>query len=76
MNGDPDRFETELDVFLAEAEGRTGRTEAVLLGYAGVPAIFSDLYEFLESIGTRVVFNEMQRQFAMLDLEEDIVSAG
>ncbi|HUW55531.1 MAG TPA: 2-hydroxyacyl-CoA dehydratase [Planctomycetota bacterium] len=73
MNGDPDRFETELDVFLAEAEGRTERTEPVLLGYAGVPTIFSDLYEFLESIGARVVFNEMQRQFAMLSLEDDVV---
>ena len=73
MNGSPDRFETELDDFLAGAKGRGERAEAVLLGYAGVPTIFGDLYEFLESIGARVVFNEMQRQFAMLGLDEDIL---
>jgi len=73
MNGDPDRFEAELDDFLREAEGRKPRTEPTLLGYIGVPPIFSDLYEFLESLGARVVFNEMQRQFAMLTLETDII---
>ena len=73
MNGDPDRFESELDVFLDEAAKRPPRTDEVLVGYIGVPTVFSDLYEFLESIGTRVVFNEMQRQFAMLGLEGDLV---
>ncbi|GAH43292.1 unnamed protein product, partial [marine sediment metagenome] len=56
-----------------EAESRDRRRETVLLGYAGVPPIFSDFYEFVESLGARVVFNEMQRQFAMLGLERDIV---
>ncbi|KPJ56385.1 MAG: 2-hydroxyglutaryl-CoA dehydratase [Planctomycetes bacterium DG_58] len=73
MNGDPDRFEVELDAFLTEAESREPRREPVLLGYAGVPAIFSNLYDFLESVGARVVFNEMQRQFAMLNLQRDVV---
>ena len=73
MNGDPDRFEAELDAFLTEAGSREPRGEPVLLGYAGVPAIFSNLYGFLESVGARVVFNEMQRQFAMLNLERDVV---
>ena len=36
------------------------------LAYIGVPPIFArDLYHFLESQGARVVFNEIQRQFAM-----------
>jgi len=35
--------------------------------------MFSDLYDFLESIGVRVVYNEMPRQFAMLGLEDDLV---
>jgi len=36
------------------------------LAYIGVPPIFArDLYRFLESQGARVVFNEIQRQFAM-----------
>ncbi len=66
MNGDPDRFEGELDAFLAGAETRPKRAEPVRLGYLGVPSIMTGLYESLEALGARVVFNEMQRQFAML----------
>jgi benzoyl-CoA reductase/2-hydroxyglutaryl-CoA dehydratase subunit BcrC/BadD/HgdB len=73
MNGNPDRFELELDAFLLEAEKAVPWVGGVRLGYAGVPPIFSDFYEFAESHGARVVFNEMQRQFAMLNLESDIV---
>ena len=73
MNGDPDRFETELDAFLEEAEARPARTDETLIGYIGVPSVFSDLYDFLESLGARVVFNEMQRQFAMPPFTGDLL---
>jgi benzoyl-CoA reductase/2-hydroxyglutaryl-CoA dehydratase subunit BcrC/BadD/HgdB len=66
-NGDPDRFEQELDPFLAQAEKRPARTGTLRLGYVGVPPILDDLYEVLEREGAAVVFNETQRQFAMLD---------
>ena len=66
MNGDPDRFEAGLDAFLGEAASRPAREEPVRLGYLGVPAIMSGLYDALERLGARVVFNETQRQFAML----------
>jgi benzoyl-CoA reductase/2-hydroxyglutaryl-CoA dehydratase subunit BcrC/BadD/HgdB len=36
------------------------------LAYIGVPSVYGkDLYRYLESNGARVVFNEIQRQFAM-----------
>jgi len=36
------------------------------LAYIGVPAVFGqDLYRYLEKNGARVVYNEIQRQFAM-----------
>ncbi len=36
------------------------------IAYTGVPAVFGrDLYRYLERNGARVVFNEIQRQFAM-----------
>lgn len=73
MNGDADRFEAELDDFLKEARTRPPRRDHVLLGYIGVPPIFPKLYPFLESLGARVVFNEMQRQFTMPTFEADIV---
>lgn len=67
FNGDPDRFEAELSAFLQEAMIRSPFTEEVRLGYLGVPTILDNLYPVLEGMGARVVFNEVQRQFAMLD---------
>ncbi len=65
MNGDPDRFEAEVDGFLKDAAGRRPFQERLRLAYIGVPPIFPDIYAFLETLGARVVFNETQRQFAM-----------
>lgn len=65
MNGDPDLFEAEVDAFLAEALRRPARKERLRLAYLGVPPIVSGLYDFLEEMGARVVFNETQRQFSM-----------
>ena len=65
MNGDPDRFEAEIDIFLEEAAARKPFEDRTRIAYIGVPPIFSGLYPFLESLGARVVFNETQRQFAM-----------
>lgn len=65
FESDPDAFEVKLDAFLQEARTRRPRGEEVRLGYLGVPPIFSGLYEHIESLGARVVFNETQRQFSM-----------
>jgi len=65
FKSDPDAYEKELDLFLRDAEARSPSEGSIRLGYLGVPPIFSDLYEFLESLGARVVFNETQRQFSM-----------
>jgi len=38
----------------------------IKLAYIGVPSVYGhDLYKYLETKGARVVFNEIQRQFAM-----------
>ena len=65
MNGAPDRFEAEIDAFLAGIRERKPFNDQLRLAFIGVPPIFDDLYPFLESLGARVVFNETQRQFAM-----------
>jgi benzoyl-CoA reductase/2-hydroxyglutaryl-CoA dehydratase subunit BcrC/BadD/HgdB len=70
---DPDRFEKELDALLNEAGKRSPRSGEIRIGYLGVPPIFTDFYEYLESVGARVVFNEVQRQFSMPFESEDIV---
>jgi benzoyl-CoA reductase/2-hydroxyglutaryl-CoA dehydratase subunit BcrC/BadD/HgdB len=79
MEGDPDAFEDKLDVFLAAAESRPrsgsfqGAGEMVRLGYLGVPPIASGLYDYLEELGARVVFNETQRQFSLPFTTPDLV---
>ena len=73
FKSDPDLYERELDKFLQEAKEREPKKEEVRLGYLGVPPIFSDLYDRIESLGGRVVFNEIQRQFSMPYGCEDII---
>ena len=65
FKSDPDLYEKELDNFLQEAGAREPKREKIRLGFLGVPPIFSDLFERVESLGGRIVFNEIQRQFSM-----------
>ncbi|QWV93821.1 2-hydroxyacyl-CoA dehydratase [Geomonas oryzisoli] len=73
MNGDLDAFEAEVDAFLAQAAQRPERRERIRLAYLGVPPIVSGLYDFVEQVGARVVFNETQRQFSMPYGIQDLV---
>jgi benzoyl-CoA reductase/2-hydroxyglutaryl-CoA dehydratase subunit BcrC/BadD/HgdB len=73
FNGDPEKFEKDLDQFLAMAEKRNPFTSKIRLGCLGVPPIFSRFHDFIESLGARVVFNEVQRQFSMPYELKDIV---
>jgi benzoyl-CoA reductase/2-hydroxyglutaryl-CoA dehydratase subunit BcrC/BadD/HgdB len=75
FGGDPHRFRAALEEFLQKAEARPPSAPRLRLGYVGVPPIFTDLYDFLEARGARVVFNEVQRQFTMADaLDADLLT--
>jgi benzoyl-CoA reductase/2-hydroxyglutaryl-CoA dehydratase subunit BcrC/BadD/HgdB len=65
--GNIDEYESQLGQLLRECHEREEQKPNLLrLAYIGVPPIFAkDLHAFLESHGARVVFNEIQRQFAM-----------
>jgi len=71
--GDHHQYQCQLSQLVAEARGRKKRGEwgernVLRLAYIGVPPVFArDFYNFLERNGARVVFNEIQRQFAMLN---------
>jgi len=79
MEGNPDTFEDKLDAFIA----RTGERKRdssfrpagnmVRLGYLGVPPIAPGLYDYLEELGARVIYNETQRQFSMPSGATDLV---
>jgi len=65
FEGDPETYGRAAARFLEEARQREPLPEAIRLAVIGIPPICSDLYPTLEQLGGAVVFNEMQRQFAM-----------
>ena len=73
MDGDMERFEQKVDAFMAEAALREPFPRGIRLAYIGVPPIFTDIHQFLETRGARVVFNEVQRQFTFPFDTDDLV---
>jgi benzoyl-CoA reductase/2-hydroxyglutaryl-CoA dehydratase subunit BcrC/BadD/HgdB len=73
MKGDPQAFKREMEEFIKKAKTRKPFREDLRLGYVGVPPIFTDLYQKIEALGGRVVYNELQRQFSMPFRTDDIV---
>ncbi len=65
FNGNVQKFEQEVDNYIQSVTNASPHSEKLRLGFVGVPPIFTDLYLYLEQMGARVVFNEVQRQFAM-----------
>ena len=73
FNGNPDLYEEQLDTFLQEAAKRDPLPIKLRCAFLGVPPIYRDLYDTIVELGSGVVYNEVQRQFAMPYLEKDIV---
>lgn len=73
FNSDPQKFLGEVEDFLAKLPDKQEYGQEVRLGYIGVPPIFTDLYQYLEEHGGRVVYNEVQRQFTLPFPEVDLV---
>lgn len=65
FNSNPETFAREAERFLAQANEARPIDTSIRLGYIGVPPIMTDMYDYLEAKGARVVFNEIQRQFTM-----------
>jgi len=73
FGGDPETFQGELQCFIRKAQEREPFREKIRLGYLGVPSVFSGFYELIESLGARIVYNEVQRQFSMPHGKTNIV---
>jgi len=58
-------YSRKLRDFLARAERRSPLPALVRLGFAGIPPIFTDLWDYLEELQAAVVFHEIPRQFSM-----------
>lgn len=79
FEGDPEGYASKLDLLLDEIgkrkrDGNFRRAaDMVRLGYVGVPPIAPELYDYLESLGARVIYNETQRQFGLPSATDDLV---
>ncbi len=73
FTGDPHAYERDLEEFLYQANHRDPFPIRLRLGYVGVPPIFRNLYDTISELGGEVLYNEVQRQFAMPYLCDDIV---
>ena len=67
FNQDHHKYYHQLQKLLTACRRRQAYpSDCLRLAYIGVPSVYGqDLYRYLESNGARVVFNEIQRQFAM-----------
>ena len=68
------KFEMEIDLFLKKIKKRKLMKHKIRLGFIGVPPIITDIYFQIERFNARVVFNEVQRQFAMMNFNDDLVT--
>ena len=73
FESDPDGFENKIDSFLHEIEMRKPNKDYIRIGYLGVPTVLDNFYEYIEELNGKVVFNEVQRQFSMPFLKDDIL---
>ena len=60
---DPEAYKETLILKIKEAKTREPFNEKIRLGYIGVPPMQGDLYDYVESLDARVVYNEVQREF-------------
>lgn len=67
FNGDYHQYEKEISTLLDECSHRPPfPPNEMRLAYIGVPPVYArDFFRYIERCGARVVFNEVQRQFAM-----------
>lgn len=74
FGGDPIAFGRRLEEFLVEVRARPPLPSGPRIGILGVPPILTDLHEFVEKLGGRIVYNEVQRQFSMAEESDDLVT--
>jgi len=64
MLGDYRKYDVMAKRFIDGIKGRTA-IGGIRIGCIGVPPIVPDLHDFIGSVGSHVVYNETQRQFAL-----------
>ena len=73
FNSEPAAFLSQVEARLLRAESCPPREGGIRLGYVGIPPIFQGLHDYVESLGARIIFNEVARQFSMPFDTDDLV---
>lgn len=63
FEGDPDTFSQMLQNVLKEIKKRKPDNKKLRLGYIGVPPMTVDLYDYVETLDAKIIYNEVQREF-------------
>lgn len=73
MLGDYKKYNEMAESFLNSVKTRNP-IDGVRIGFIGIPPIITDFYDFVDSIGGHIVYNEIQRQFSLPFNTSDIVN--
>jgi benzoyl-CoA reductase/2-hydroxyglutaryl-CoA dehydratase subunit BcrC/BadD/HgdB len=64
FNGDIVAYEASLKGIVTIISSRPTNPKTIRLGYIGVPPMTGDLFDFVEDYDARIIYNEVQREFA------------
>ncbi|EJP6471243.1 2-hydroxyacyl-CoA dehydratase [Clostridium sporogenes] len=64
FNGNIDEFEHKLKKSIEDIDKREPIDKRLRLAYIGVPPMTGDIYDFVENLNARFVYNEVQREFS------------
>ncbi|MGO5066125.1 2-hydroxyacyl-CoA dehydratase [Clostridium sporogenes] len=64
FNGNIDEFEHKLEKAIEDIDKREPIDKRLRLAYIGVPPMTGDIYDFVENLNARFVYNEVQREFS------------
>jgi len=64
FNGDIEGYKIDMEKLIEKVRNRNTLTQKIRLGYIGVPPMTSDLFDFVEMFDARIVYSEVQREFA------------
>lgn len=70
FNSNLAEYENQLKKVVSGISKRKPFESRLRLGYIGVPPMTGDIYEFVEKYDARIVYNEVQREFAFPRAEE------
>ncbi|WP_409069816.1 2-hydroxyacyl-CoA dehydratase family protein [Clostridium sp. FAM 1755] len=64
FNGNIDEFEYKIKKAIEDIDKREPIDKGLRLAYIGVPPMTGDIYDFVENLNARFVYNEVQREFS------------